>query len=211
MAVTTIPTAGITDDAVGNTKLDLSANYAFTGTITGTPNTFNLLHTITLSNDSIAEITSTYITTTYSLYLIVLNQIQYQTNGADAYINLSNDNGSNYLSSCSYVATHFYDGTYRLTQATSQTNIRIASSVDGTDASANRGYVSMNIYLNNPNNTTTYKGGFTRQAGSDQSGNMQQIRDCNFSSNNTSRINNVKFSQNNGNLMTGTIKLYGVT
>ena len=210
MSKTTIPTAGIADDAVGNTKLDLTANYAFTGTITGA-GTHNLLHTITLSDDSIAEITSTYITTTYSLYLIVLNQIQYATNGADAYINLSTDNGSNYLSGCSYVATHFYDGTYRLTQATSQTNIRIASSVDGTDASANRGYVSMNIYLNNPNNTTTYKGGFTRQAGSDQSGNMQQIRDCNFSSNNTSRINNVKFSQNHGNLMTGTIKLYGVT
>tara|TARA_R100001509_G_scaffold141479_1_gene96564 strand:+ start:1303 stop:1899 length:597 start_codon:yes stop_codon:yes gene_type:complete len=37
MAVTTIPTAGIADDAVGNTKLDLSENYAFTGTVTGIP------------------------------------------------------------------------------------------------------------------------------------------------------------------------------
>jgi len=35
MTVTTIPTAGIADDAVGNTKLDLTANYAFTGTVTG--------------------------------------------------------------------------------------------------------------------------------------------------------------------------------
>mgnify|MGYP003118173638 FL=1 len=35
MTVTTIPTAGIADDAVGNTKLDLSANYAFTGSVTG--------------------------------------------------------------------------------------------------------------------------------------------------------------------------------
>ena len=38
MAVTTIPTAGIADDAVGNTKLDLTANYAFTGTVTGAVN-----------------------------------------------------------------------------------------------------------------------------------------------------------------------------
>jgi len=37
MAVTTIPTAGIANDAVDNTKLDLSSNYAFTGTVTGTP------------------------------------------------------------------------------------------------------------------------------------------------------------------------------
>ena len=35
MSVTTIPTAGIADDAVGNTKIDLSENYAFTGTVTG--------------------------------------------------------------------------------------------------------------------------------------------------------------------------------
>tara|TARA_R110002020_G_scaffold418044_1_gene627304 strand:- start:178 stop:795 length:618 start_codon:yes stop_codon:yes gene_type:complete len=35
MTVTTIPTAGIADSAVGNTKLDLTENYAFTGTITG--------------------------------------------------------------------------------------------------------------------------------------------------------------------------------
>ncbi len=45
MSVTTIPTAGIADtavstskilnDAVGNTKLDLTQDYAFTGTVTG--------------------------------------------------------------------------------------------------------------------------------------------------------------------------------
>ena len=37
MSKTQIPTNGIADDAVGNTKLDLTANYAFTGTVTGTP------------------------------------------------------------------------------------------------------------------------------------------------------------------------------
>ena len=35
MALTKVRTGGITDDAVGNTKLDLAANYAFTGTVTG--------------------------------------------------------------------------------------------------------------------------------------------------------------------------------
>jgi hypothetical protein len=35
MTVTTIPKAGITDDAVDNTKLDLASNYAFTGTVSG--------------------------------------------------------------------------------------------------------------------------------------------------------------------------------
>ena len=35
MALTKILEGGIADDAVGNTKLDLAANYAFTGTVTG--------------------------------------------------------------------------------------------------------------------------------------------------------------------------------
>ena len=35
MSKTTIPTAGLADDAVDNTKLDLASNYAFTGTVTG--------------------------------------------------------------------------------------------------------------------------------------------------------------------------------
>tara|TARA_X000001382_G_C3105945_1_gene158285 strand:+ start:11 stop:589 length:579 start_codon:yes stop_codon:yes gene_type:complete len=35
MSKTTIPTGGIADDAVEATKLDLTANYAFTGTVSG--------------------------------------------------------------------------------------------------------------------------------------------------------------------------------
>ena len=35
MALTTLPTAALADDAVDNTKLDLASNYAFTGTVTG--------------------------------------------------------------------------------------------------------------------------------------------------------------------------------
>ena len=40
MALNTLPKGGIADDAVDNTKLDLTSNYAFTGTITGTPLTW---------------------------------------------------------------------------------------------------------------------------------------------------------------------------
>ncbi len=39
-----ITTAKIADDAVGNTKLDLTANYAFTGTVTGTVSGSDAFH-----------------------------------------------------------------------------------------------------------------------------------------------------------------------
>jgi len=68
-----ISTAKIADDAVGNTKLDLSANYAFTGTVTGAGG-MNLLLNATISS-SIAgyAISSTYINSTYDEYLIFFN------------------------------------------------------------------------------------------------------------------------------------------
>ena len=58
-----ISTAKIADDAVGNTKLDLSANYAFTGTITGAGgvNTPSFLASRTSSNQTITANTWTKI------------------------------------------------------------------------------------------------------------------------------------------------------
>lgn len=46
MALTTLPTAALANDAVDNTKLDLADNYAFTGTVTGVDGKFEsqLLH-----------------------------------------------------------------------------------------------------------------------------------------------------------------------
>ena len=41
MALTKILTGGIADDAVGNTKLDLSEDYTFTGAVSGTITTVN--------------------------------------------------------------------------------------------------------------------------------------------------------------------------
>ena len=58
MAVTTIPTAGIADDAVGNTKLDLTENYAFTGTVTGaTAGAYEVINSSTSTSTSTFEVT----------------------------------------------------------------------------------------------------------------------------------------------------------
>ena len=56
MSKTQIPTAGIADDAVGNTKLDLSANYAFTGTISGANGAYEVVSSSTSSSTVYFEI-----------------------------------------------------------------------------------------------------------------------------------------------------------
>ena len=41
MALTRVKTAGVTNNAIGSSQLDLTASYAFTGTVTGTDATFS--------------------------------------------------------------------------------------------------------------------------------------------------------------------------
>ena len=79
MAVTTIPTAGIANDAVDNTKLDLASNYAFTGTISGTG--FNHLITTTISSSvTSVDFNSTYINSSYKTYKIIFRGITLSSN-----------------------------------------------------------------------------------------------------------------------------------
>jgi len=209
MSKTTIPTAGLADDAVDNTKLDLTANYAFTGTITGAGQ-FKLLSTQTASNDSTINFDNSLITSTYDHYMFTFNNIRFTTDGADIYINTSVDNGSNFPASHSYYSNLFYDGTYRIYQQTSQSSVRIFSSVDGTNSN-NNGLNSGVLHLFNGNGSNTHKGGFCTMVQSNQSGNVSASFDTKFSLNNTGTINYVRFSTNNGNYSDGEIKLYGVS
>lgn len=81
MAVTTIPTAGITDDAVGNTKLDLASNYAFTGTITGTPQGLTLINS-TSSTSTVASFNiDNVFSSTYKFYRVYMRVEYSQNNG----------------------------------------------------------------------------------------------------------------------------------
>ena len=58
-----ISTAKIADDAVGNTKLDLSADYAFTGTISGAGKILQILQNTSTNTDAIGSgATSTIVT-----------------------------------------------------------------------------------------------------------------------------------------------------
>jgi|TARA_R100000084_G_scaffold107808_1_gene68833 hypothetical protein len=80
MSKTQIPTGGIADDAVGNTKLDLTANYAFTGTVTGTNGSWNKISTNTISS-AVNVVEWTGIDDTYKIYAVVGNNMQLDGDG----------------------------------------------------------------------------------------------------------------------------------
>jgi len=209
MSKTQIPTNGIADDAVGNTKLDLTASYAFTGTITGASQ-FTLLSTQTADSDSTINFNNTLITSTYEHYMFVLNNLRFSVDGADIYYSSSADNGSSFPSSHSWIRLNIYDGTFRNNLETSQSSVTIFGSVDGTNAN-NSGANTGIIHLFNGNGTNTYKGGFSTMMQANQSGNANIIRDVKFALNDTADVNYVRFSCSSGNIADGTIKLYGVS
>ena len=105
-----ISTAKIADDAVGNTKLDLSANYAFTGTISGAG---KILQVVSASSSSTEATTSTsYVAssgvtasitpsaTSSKILTICSPSLRvYEDSGSNANMRfaLSRDGGSNFL------------------------------------------------------------------------------------------------------------------
>ena len=81
MAVTTIPKAGIADDAVDNTKLDLTANYAFTGTITGVPSGLTKITSYTIPSSTSEFNLNGIFTTTYDHYMILASGLGVTSSG----------------------------------------------------------------------------------------------------------------------------------
>jgi hypothetical protein len=80
LASDSVTTAKIADDAVGNTKLDLTANYAFTGTVTGTNGSWNKISTNTISS-AVNTVEWTGIDDTYKVYAVVVNNMQLDGDG----------------------------------------------------------------------------------------------------------------------------------
>jgi len=83
MSKTTIPTGGITDDAIGNTKLDLTANYAFTGTITGDNNNLVKIAGVEVTSATAGVELQSCFNTTYDSYMLVVRRFIPVTNNQD--------------------------------------------------------------------------------------------------------------------------------
>ena len=190
-------------------SIDLSATFAFTGTVTGA-GSMNLLQTTTASSSSTITFDSSVITSTYKVYMILCSQVTFSTDGADIQLSMSTDNGSNYPSNHSEVATNFYDDTYRMRRTTSQSFIRIAGSVDGDDSNHD-GVMSGRITIYNPSDTSNSKAIHYEMASQNQSGVAVNFRNGNGAFQNTSAVNNIKIAPNNGTIASGTFKLYGLS
>ena len=81
MALTTLPTAALANDAVDNTKLDLAENYAFSGTVSGTPQGMTLINS-TSSTSTVASFNiDNVFSSTYKFYRVYMRVEYTQNNG----------------------------------------------------------------------------------------------------------------------------------
>lgn len=96
MAITRIITPSITDDAVDNTKLDLTSNYAFTGSVTGAGAKVKLATSGVIGDTAggvaNVEFDNTVLTSDYLIYEFEFINIRVANDGQAFFIRVSNDN-----------------------------------------------------------------------------------------------------------------------
>ena len=217
MAITQITAASLADNAVtsakiaanqiGSSERDLTANYAFTVTVTGTTQGLKLLATATASNSATLDFSSTYITSTYDSYMLLGEQLIPATDVTEPWLKFSHDNGSN-LHGSGIESGRLY--------------IAVSQSGNGHEYNANQAYMQLATDLGNDAGkgfvfrcdlinltTTTRMNCVFHTCGEHGSQRINWLGGgCNTD---TNAINYVRFQMSSGNITSGRVRLYGIT
>ena len=196
-------------------SIDLTATYAFSGTVSNTaPINLVLLQTLTADNSATTLTFDSGIDNTYQSYLFKLINMQPATDTADLQVNFRDG-------STAYDATKTttYFETYH-NEADGTTGLGY---VDSLDIAQGTGFQSIHRYVGNgadecsagelelfdPSSTTFVK--HFVSVGHDYTGNdyTNSIRVAGYC-NVTAAIDGVQFKSSSGNIKAGTIKMYGV-
>ena len=197
-------------------SMDLTANYAFTGTnsVAGLEYAEKKLATLTASSSATLDFTSS-IDSTYNIYKFRFINIHPATDNASFTFNGSADSGSNYNVT---KTTTFFDS--RHNEGASDSGLGYSTGDDiaqgtgyqdlstGTGSDNDQGF-SGELFLFDPSSTTFVKHFFG-------SGNDYSYHDYAFTKyysgyfNTTSAINAISFKFSSGNIDSGTIEMYGI-
>jgi len=196
-------------------SIDLTATYAFSGTVSNTaPINLVLLQTLTADNSATTLTFDSGIDNTYQSYLFKLINMQPATDTADLQVNFRDG-------STAYDATKTttYFETYH-NEADGTTGLGY---VAGLDIAQGTGFQSIHRYVGNgadecsvgelelfdPSSTTFVK--HFVSVGHDYTANdyTNSIRVAGYC-NTTAAIDGVQFKSSSGNIKAGTIKMYGV-
>ena len=172
---------------------------------------YEKLLTTTADNSATSvAFSSTYITSTYREYKIVMSDIDLADSGQHFYIYLSTDNGSSYLGSSQYDFTigtgYVSTGTGVVGNGNPSSSIRISGHTFGGDDARN-----MNGYaiLCNPSSTSSKCMVYGNINYWDNSTNLVTQNFAGGLDASDSAVNNIKFETQSGNITSGTFTIYG--
>ena len=172
---------------------------------------FEHLLTTTASDSANVTFDSSYITTTYLDYMIVVSGFKPATDGVDFELFFSVDNGSNYLSD--YKIVRHGRNSYGLDKnnasgSSGQIRLNSSSSVGGNTKEGISGVIKIFDPMKQSGTTdisTMAQAHMTIEA------NDSHLNNASVSGSNkvTTAVNNIKFSFGSGNIESGKISLYG--
>ena len=170
---------------------------------------YEKLLTTTASDDASVAFSSTYITSTYRDYKIIMSNVDIYTAGQNIYIHLSDDNGSSYKGGTLYdSAVYGYASTPDLSYHASggAGHFRINGHTLGNNDHDN---MSGEINLVNPLDTNSKKVIYGQIAFINNSDKINTNHFAGFLDAASDAINNIKISAESGNITSGTFTLYG--
>ena len=203
-------------------SMDLTANYAFTGTTTGVTSTQKIFLIKNLDASSSATRTfidgsnSVDLDNTYKTYLFRFVNVHPASDNVAFQFNGSADTGSNYNvtktttvfeaghdEAEAYSASLAYDGDADIAQGTGF--MRLARGVSND----NDHCVTGELWLFNPSSTTFVKHFFARTSANDRN-NFQYDSFTAGYFNTTSAVDAIQFKMASGDIDAGTIEMYGI-
>ena len=130
-----ISTAKIADDAVGNTKLDLSANYAFTGTVSGVGGFLPISKSV--STSTVTSVDFDNLSTSFDTFYVTYF-VKPATDGQGTRLRFLDSSGTAISSSNAY--QYYYDAEGSSINTNGDTSIHISGGVGSANYEGISGY-----------------------------------------------------------------------
>jgi hypothetical protein len=173
----------------------------------------SLLATVTASNSSTVNFNSTYLTSTYDVYMLTMNSVQPDTDSVYITIDASANNGSSFPYSWKNTGTGFSsNGTSAQGVGGGQNRLTGGLSASATaqllSTTAGRTF-NCNLYFYKPSATQIFQCTWNSTWISDQ--NSLCWVGMSGTPNSSTAINYIRFAMSSGNIASGTFRLYGIS
>jgi hypothetical protein len=174
----------------------------------------SLLATVTASSSATVNFDSTYITSTYDVYMITMNSVLPATDSVTISINASSNNGSSFPYSWTNTGTGFSsNGTSAQGVGGGQRNLTGGLSASATEQKLTNAAgkpFNCTMYLFKPSAAQYFQCTWDATWISDVSSALCWVG-MSATTNSATAVNYIRFAMSSGNIASGTFRLYGIS